>query len=70
MLGEIIENNHILLKEGEILLRMPNASQRFYKYMQRHEQVSNKIHKDLLADLLRMNIKHLFKIKKDYLKSK
>lgn len=69
MLNEITDDTLTLLKEGEILLRMPNAAERFKKYMERNKEVSDKIHKDLLADLLHMSTKHLFKIRKDYLKS-
>jgi hypothetical protein len=70
MLDEISYNSQLLLKEGEILLRIPSAALRYRIYMQGHEQVAGKIHNDLIAALLRITIKHFSKIKRDYLISK
>lgn len=69
MLEEISYNNQVLLKEGEILLRIPSASLRYRIYIQKHEGLAGKIHNDLIAALLRITIKHFSKIKRDYLKS-
>ncbi|WP_367866965.1 Crp/Fnr family transcriptional regulator [Pedobacter sp. WC2423] len=69
MLLEIFEENLQLTREREISLRIPNAYERYLKFM--NEQSSRKypLTNSVLASLLSINEKHLSKLKRRYVKS-
>lgn len=70
MLIEIYEEYNLFIKETEMLLRVTNAYDRFTKFMTKSGEFKYHLKNSLLANLLGINEKHLFKLKKKYAKSK